>query len=530
MLPRYPETLALSEQRQPEAAATRCSTGEPGVRPLRQPERLPRRARSPAAPAICRLIQAAERSLMATGAMLWGGAAYNNGILPFKNYLLGEAYTRDGEPARASRAPVKVDRGDEGARACCRGTLSAAGLGDGAAGRHLPRVRARRAQHHHASSRRSACPTPPASSSGWRSRAGPTSASRTAARAPACASRSRCSTSTRRASTTRSPGSWAPTTSRATTAPRAAARCHVVYANDRDPRHSGPYARVRPRRHDADRRPDDPQGRARPPAPARVHPRHPDQPVHDLPHAPAEHVREHLPRLHDVGLRVRRAVDVAGEAEVTRAAPRSATSSTATPRGRRSRGMWGDLEFLQQGLDRRQPEGRRTPSSPTITATAGTSAPSSSATARAICSTRTASVVPDDEPDKFKRAVHLSSIHVDVGMQCVDCHFAQDSARQRPASTARSPTRSRSAARTATAPPTRYPTLRTSRPGGAAAGHRPDAAAHAGRPAALRVDAAASSTSARWSTRSCEWQMSLVKDTVDPASPATTTPRRRAPS
>ncbi|MBC7987144.1 MAG: hypothetical protein H7X93_10840 [Sphingomonadaceae bacterium] len=45
------------------------------------------------------IIEAAERSLMATGAMLWGGAAYNNGILPFKNYLFGEAYTREGEPA-----------------------------------------------------------------------------------------------------------------------------------------------------------------------------------------------------------------------------------------------------------------------------------------------------------------------------------------------------------------------------------------------------------------------------------------------
>ena len=32
----------------------------------------------------------------------------------------------------------------------------------------------------------------------------------------------------------------------------------------------------------------------------------------------------------------------------------------------------------------------------------------------------------DDDPDKFKKAVHLSSIHVDKGMHCVDCHFAQD--------------------------------------------------------------------------------------------------------
>jgi hypothetical protein len=45
-------------------------------------------------------IQASERSLMSTGAMLWGGAAYNNGILPYKSYILGEAYTANGEPAR----------------------------------------------------------------------------------------------------------------------------------------------------------------------------------------------------------------------------------------------------------------------------------------------------------------------------------------------------------------------------------------------------------------------------------------------
>ncbi len=42
------------------------------------------------------VIQQVERSLMATSAMLWGGAAYNNGILPYKRYILGEAYTPDG--------------------------------------------------------------------------------------------------------------------------------------------------------------------------------------------------------------------------------------------------------------------------------------------------------------------------------------------------------------------------------------------------------------------------------------------------
>jgi hypothetical protein len=45
-------------------------------------------------------IEAGERSLMATGAMLWGGASYNNGIVPFKNYIFGESYTRDGIAAK----------------------------------------------------------------------------------------------------------------------------------------------------------------------------------------------------------------------------------------------------------------------------------------------------------------------------------------------------------------------------------------------------------------------------------------------
>jgi hypothetical protein len=55
---------------------------------------------------------------MATGAMLWGGASYNNGILPYKRYILGEGYTRAGsEPARLE-TPGPID-----AKAQARGVL-----------------------------------------------------------------------------------------------------------------------------------------------------------------------------------------------------------------------------------------------------------------------------------------------------------------------------------------------------------------------------------------------------------------------
>ena len=45
------------------------------------------------------------KSMMATSALLWGGAAYNNGILPFKNYVLGESYDKDGNPQKLNAVP-----------------------------------------------------------------------------------------------------------------------------------------------------------------------------------------------------------------------------------------------------------------------------------------------------------------------------------------------------------------------------------------------------------------------------------------
>ncbi len=46
-----------------------------------------------------------KKSMMTHSALLWGGAAYNNGILSAKNYLLGESYSRTGEPQRLNTVP-----------------------------------------------------------------------------------------------------------------------------------------------------------------------------------------------------------------------------------------------------------------------------------------------------------------------------------------------------------------------------------------------------------------------------------------
>src|SRR5205807_10484088 len=35
-------------------------------------------------------------------------------------------------------------------------------------------------------------------------------------------------------------------------------------------------------------------------------------------------------------------------------------------------------------------------------------------------------IVSSDDPDRFKKTVHLNDIHLEKGMHCVDCHFRQD--------------------------------------------------------------------------------------------------------
>src|ERR1044071_7569090 len=46
------------------------------------------------------------KSMMTTGAMLWGAALYNNGAFPLKNYRFGESYDANGTPQRLITVPA----------------------------------------------------------------------------------------------------------------------------------------------------------------------------------------------------------------------------------------------------------------------------------------------------------------------------------------------------------------------------------------------------------------------------------------
>ncbi len=98
VLPRYPETWHYPSSANPQRSYALLNNESPEFIRFVNPSDY-RVAREACGACHMKEIEAAERSLMATGAMLWGGASYNNGILPFKNYILGESYTREGEPA-----------------------------------------------------------------------------------------------------------------------------------------------------------------------------------------------------------------------------------------------------------------------------------------------------------------------------------------------------------------------------------------------------------------------------------------------
>ncbi|MBC2664081.1 hypothetical protein H7F51_00965 [Novosphingobium flavum] len=99
VLPRYPHSWNYPSSANPPRSYALLNKEAPEYVRFINPGDL-RVAREACGACHLATVEASERSLMASGAMLWGGAGYNNGIVPFKNYLFGEAYTREGEPAK----------------------------------------------------------------------------------------------------------------------------------------------------------------------------------------------------------------------------------------------------------------------------------------------------------------------------------------------------------------------------------------------------------------------------------------------
>ncbi|NMW30504.1 hypothetical protein HKD42_00290 [Altererythrobacter sp. RZ02] len=99
VLPKYPSSWHYPSSANPKRTYTLLNKESPEFVRFVNPSDY-RVARESCGACHLPIIEAGERSIMATGAMLWGGASYNNGIAPYKNYIFGQAFTRDGKPAK----------------------------------------------------------------------------------------------------------------------------------------------------------------------------------------------------------------------------------------------------------------------------------------------------------------------------------------------------------------------------------------------------------------------------------------------
>uniref|UniRef100_UPI003F70819C hypothetical protein n=1 Tax=Polymorphobacter sp. TaxID=1909290 RepID=UPI003F70819C len=126
VLPRYPEVWHWPSSANPKRSYTLLNKEAPAFVKFVNPSDY-RVAREACGACHLETIESAERSLMATGAMLFGGAAYNNGIAPYKNYIFGEAYTREGGPKLLEHGTMGHEPAGHGAVKDAHGLPSEAG-------------------------------------------------------------------------------------------------------------------------------------------------------------------------------------------------------------------------------------------------------------------------------------------------------------------------------------------------------------------------------------------------------------------
>lgn len=362
----------------------------------------------------------AKRSLMATATMFWGGAAYNNGMLPFKNYILGEGYTRDGKAAiieGAKSTPEERERHEivervyplprwenlppaDIFRVFERGGRNISNLFPETG---LPNVAGaiQRLEE-------------PGRPDLKQSNRGPGTGARIAVPVLNIHKTRLNDPLMWFMGTNDNPGDYRSS---------GCSACHVVYANDRDPRHSGPYAAFG---HDGRTQTADP-----------TIPK--DQRGHPLKHAftramPTSQCmicHMHQPNMFMNSFLGYTMWDYESDAPAMWPAEQRFPTAEQmrrvldrNPEGAAPRGNWADPAFLAEvsklnpklkdtqfadyhghgwnfrAIHKRDRKGRLL-----------------DAAGRPIAA---------DDPAKWSKTVQMSSIHVDVGMHCVDCHYAQD--------------------------------------------------------------------------------------------------------
>jgi hypothetical protein len=366
-------------------------------------------------------IQAAESSLMSTSAMLWGGAAYNNGILPFKRYILGEAYTRDGEgaklvgpitptedmiekgilpalnplPAWETIKPADVFRVFEGGGRNISNLFPEVGLPNALG--QLQRIEK------------------PGKPDLKQSNRGPGTGGRVAIPVLNITKTRLNDPHTWFLGTNDQPGDYRSS---------GCASCHVVYANDRDPRHSGKYAK---HGHTGKTQTKDETI-------SKEESGHPLQHkfTRAIPTSQCMSCHMHQPNMFMNTYLGYTMWDYESDApfmwpekQFYPSEEEKRETLDRNPEGASPRGKWKDMDFVL-GVSELNPQ---------LNDTQFADYHGHGWNFRAIFKRdrdgtlldKEGKEVSDKDPDKFKKAVHMSSVHLDVGMHCVDCHYGQDS-------------------------------------------------------------------------------------------------------
>ena len=420
VLPRFPQDWHHPASANPERSYTLLNREAPEFIRFVNPSDY-RIVREACGACHLKTILAAERSLMSTNAMFWGGAAYNNGLLPFKNYILGEAYTREGEAAILEGAPATAaDRAAHGIIERLYPlprwqNLEPADIfrvfEDG--GRNLSNLFPETG-------------LPNATGQIQRLEEPGRPDIRQSNRGKGTGARIAVPVLNIHKTRLNDPLAWFLGTNDQPGDYRSSgcSACHVVYANDRDPKHSGAYAKFGHGGTTQTRDPTIPRDRA----------------GHPLSHAFSRAIPTSqcmVCHMHQPNMFMNTYLGYTMwdyESDAPSMWPKEQRHPTAAearavydrnPEGAAARGLWADPEFLK----------RVSELNPTLKDTQFADYHGHGWNFRAIFKRdrrgnlldAEGTVVANDDPKKFQKAVHLSSSHADAGMHCVDCHFAQDS-------------------------------------------------------------------------------------------------------
>jgi hypothetical protein len=419
VMPRMPETWGYPRSRNPEGGYTLLNKESPEYVRFVNPSDY-RVAREACGACHLPIIQAAERHLMSTGAMLWGGGAYNNGILPFKNYIVGEAYTRDGQPAAVTSPGYTPDMKKWGIieKLVPLPAFETIPPGD------IFRIFERGGRNIVTQFPEIGLPNSLGIIQRLEEPGRPDI--RQSMRGPGTGLRIAVPVLNIHKTRLNDPFMWFMGTNDQPGDYRTSGcgGCHIVYANDRDPRHSGPYSIYG---HEGKTQTIDPTI----PKDEEGHPiRH--EFSRQIPTAQCMNCHMHQPNIFvnsfmgytmwdyesDAPNMWPKQQKYPSNAEIRRINERN-------PEEAAIRGLWGDVDFMKNVWTDVNPKNKDTQFADYH---------GHGWNFRAIYKRdrkgnlldADGKIVANDDPQKFKKAVHMSSIHLDKGMHCVDCHFAQD--------------------------------------------------------------------------------------------------------